>query len=642
MKKNYTQKGQSLVELLVAIAVMAIILPAILTGFVSSNDNKAQQTQRLVGVPLLKEAEEATRVFRSANWTAFAVNGTYHPAIAGSTWVLSPGSETINGYTRSVVISDVYRDASGSIVSVGGTIDPSTKKIVATVSWTKPYASSASSTFYLTRYIGNSTLVDTSYADFNAGIKSNVVIASASGGEVQLGPIGGADWCNPNLSITALDLPKSGVANAISAIEGHVFAGTGDNSSGVSYASVNISNTNPPLATISGTANGYKTNDLFGEAGYAYIATDNNAKEVVILNLSTPPTYSEIGYFDAPGNGNGNSVFVSGNIGFMTSGTKLYAFDLSSKVGSRPQLGVVTLAGQGMSIYVVGSYVYVAVAGTTVELQIVQVSPDGKTLTIVGQADVNGQAGKKVFVNSDGTRAYIATDVSATEKDFFIIDTSTKTGNRNVIGSYNSNGMAPKGITAVSKYGISRGVLVGTGGLEYQVIDLYDETHPASCGGINIDTGINGLSSVIEADNDVFSYIITGDASSELKIIAGGFGNEFTQSGIFESKTFDALNTVTFNRFSATIASPSATNLKYQVAVADANQATGSCTGATFSYVGPDLTSGTYFATSSAIPLSTTGTYKNPARCFRYKAFFSTTDITKSPILYDMTVNYSP
>ena len=58
-------------------------------------------------------------------------------------------------------------------------------------------------------------------------------------GEVVLGATGGVgDWCQPTLAITALDLPKSGVANAISAIQGTLAAGTGENASGVSYANV--------------------------------------------------------------------------------------------------------------------------------------------------------------------------------------------------------------------------------------------------------------------------------------------------------------------------------------------------------------------------------------------------------------------
>ena len=445
---------------------------------------------------------------------------------------------------------------------------------------------------------------------------------------MQLSAGGGGNWCQPNLSITALDLPKSGVANAISAIEGKGFAGTGDNSSGISYASIAISNTHPPVATVSGTFDGFKTNDgIFGDADYAYLATDTNSKEVEIVDLThiTNGKYSEAGYFNAPGNGTGNSVFVLGSVGYMTSGNHLYTFDLSSKSGSRPQLGSVTLAGTGAKVYVVGNYAYVAISEETLELQIIQVSDGGRTLSIVGQADVNGHEATDVFVNSTGTRVYLATKSSSSQKEFFIIDVSTKTGSRPTVGSYEANGMNPKGVTVVTG---NKALLVGTGGEEYQVIDISNETSPTRCGGLNIDSGVNGISSVLEQDGDTYSYIITGDTAAEFKIIEGPATN-----GTYTSPSFDAGSDVYFNSFTVNHIVPSSTLIQYEVAVAAA--VNNSCSGVNFSYAGP-------FATSSALP-STTGNaaYQNPGRCIKYKVTFSTADPTQTPILYDISFNYS-
>ena len=305
--QSYT-KGQSIIELILAIGLASVFLPALLTGLVSSREGYAQQNQRLDAAYLLREAEEAVRVVRENSWSQIANNGTYHPVISGNTWSLAGNAESVSGFTRSIVISDVYRDAGGSISS-SGNIDPSTKKTVLTVSWDGPILSSVSSTAYLTRYVKNAVFAQTTEADFNPGTKVGVEVANTSGGEIVLGAVGYGDWCKPNLTIAAIDLPKSGVANAITAIEGRVFAGTGENASGVSFADVTISNTNPPAAAVSGTFDGFKTNGVFGEANYAYLATDNNSKEIEIINISQVP-YTEAGYFNAPGIGNGNSIFV--------------------------------------------------------------------------------------------------------------------------------------------------------------------------------------------------------------------------------------------------------------------------------------------------------------------------------------------
>lgn len=625
------QKGQSLIELLLTIALVSIFFPALLTGFASTRNNRAVKDQRQLATAYLNEAQEAIRVVRANGWSNLSP-GTYHPIVSGSTWILTSGSELIDSnFTRQIVIENVNRDGNGNI-SQNGTLDPSTKLITISVSWNLPFPNSVSAASYLTRHDSN-IHTDTTIADFS-GTVQEVTVSATTGtsipndGQVQLSAGGGGNWCQPNLSITALDLPKSGVASAISAIEGKGFAGTGDNSSGISYASIAISNTHPPVATVSGTFDGFKTNDgIFGDADYAYLATDTNSKEVEIVDLThiTNGKYSEAGYFNAPGNGTGNSVFVLGSVGYMTSGNHLYTFDLSSKSGSRPQLGSVTLAGTGAKVYVVGNYAYVAISEETLELQIIQVSDGGRTLSIVGQADVNGHEATDVFVNSTGTRVYLATKSSSSQKEFFIIDVSTKTGSRPTVGSYEANGMSPKGVTVVTG---NKALLVGTGGEEYQAIDISNETSPTRCGGLNIDSGVNGISSVLEQDGDTYSYIITGDTAAEFKIIEGPATN-----GTYTSPSFDAGSDVYFNSFTVNHIVPSSTLIQYEVAVAAA--VNNSCSGVNFSYAGP-------FATSSALP-STTGNaaYQNPGRCIKYKVTFSTADPTQTPILYDISFNYS-
>ncbi|MBI5613897.1 hypothetical protein HY947_03145 [Candidatus Gottesmanbacteria bacterium] len=639
MKKKYLTRGQALVEFLVASALAVLILPSLLTGLVSSRLGKAQTNQRLEATTLEKEAQDALRNIRDTSWSAISTNGTFHPTSSSSTWSLSPGSETVNGYTRSIIVADTYRDANGAIAS-SGTLDPSTKKITISVSWNTPVPSQASETLYLTRQ-KNLTYTQTTNIDFNAGTINKVTVTNVSGGEITLGSGGLADWCSPTLTLATLDLPKNGEANAISAIPGRIFAGTGENSSGVSFANINVTDTSPPTSQILGTFDGYKTNGVFDESNYAYLATDNNAKEVVIIDLTQqdPITkkYSEVGYFNAPGNGLGKSVFVSGNIGFVTDANMLYTFDLSSKTGSRSQLGSKQLTANGTKVVINGSYAFVSIAGATQELQIVQFSSDGKTLTIVGSADVNGQAANDVSVNASGTRAYLATGADPSKKEFFIIDTSSKTGNRPVIGSYEANGMNPKAVAIATA---NKAILVGTGGEEYQVINLTNETAPVRCGGIQVNDGINGIASVIEGDGDVYSYIITEESEEELKIIQGGPGGTYTNAGTFTSSIFDAGAPSAFNRFDVTQAVPNQTSIAYQVAGADA--VGGNCASAVFSFVGPDGTSNTSYTNSGQIPFSTSGAYKNPARCFRYKVSLSSSDPSASPILYDFAVNYSP
>ena len=632
------QNGQSLIELLITIALSAILIPALLTGFFVTREGRAQQEQRLLATAYAKEAQEAVRIVARNGWNNL-VNGTHHPIVSGSTWTFSSGSEAIGNLTRQIEIGDVQRDSNGEIVDSGGTLDPSTKEIIITVSWNSPLPTNVSSILYLSRF-RNDAFIHTTQEDFEDGTLDGVIVTNDDGGEVTLGAGGGGNWCSPNLSIAALDLPKQGVANAISAIEGELFIGTGENASGVSLANVSVSNTYPPVASIIGTFDGYKTNDVFGEANYFYVATHRPNREIVIVDISSSP-FSETGYYNPPPDieDGAQGIYVVGNVGYAVVTNKLYTFDLSSKTGSRPSIDGdgVTLAGNGNKIAVIDNYAYVSISSTTTQLQIIDIS-NPANLTVVGSASVNGGAGQDVFVNSTGTRAYLATAASATQAEFFIIDIETKTGSRPVMGSYEASGMSPRGITVVTG---NRAILVGTNGEEYQVINIVNEANPVRCGGLNIDTGVNGVASIIEADGDAYSYILTGDQNSELKIIEGGPGGQFSTSGEFTSSAFDASAEALFNRIITNFIQPFNTLIQFQIGVVDL--ISGTCESATYNFIGPDGTSNTFFVSSSAAPLLNNGQgYTNPGRCIKYKAFLSTNDPLSSPILNDFSVNYSP
>jgi len=630
-------KGQTLVEILVVFAISAVFLPALLTGLFTTREGKSQQKQKLEAIALLSESEEAVRSIRGKNWAGIATNGTYHPAVLINEWALTSGIEIINGFQRKIEVENVYRDSSGNISS-NGSLDPSTKKITHTISWETPYSSSVSTTSYLTRFLENLYRLDTTEQDFLAGLQTGVTITNTDDGEILLGSGGFGEWCAPNLTATTLDLPKSGQANALSVIEGVAFAGTGENASGESFVKINLNNTNPPTANIAGTFSNYKTNDVYGEQNYGYIASDTNSKELIILDISQTP-FTEIGYYNGSGSTNADDLFIKGNTGFITQGNYLRNFDLTSHSGSRPSVDSdgVQLAGTGTAVVVIGNYAYVSISGASIEMQIVDLS-NPTNMVVVGQADVDGQGAKDIFVNETGTRAYIAAGQSASQQELFIIDITTKTGNRPVIGSYDTNGMNPRAITVVPG---NRAIIVGDGAEEYQVINISSESNPVRCGGIEVSSGVRDLASVLESDGDAYSYIVTGDSASEFKIIVGGPGGNYSSAGEYESSIFDPGSESVFNRVDMSHVVPQNTTLRYQISVAD--QVNGSCTNSNYIYVGPDGTTSTYFTNSSALPLDDDGVgFENPGRCFRYKAYLTTTDTSMSPVVYSVGINYSP
>ncbi len=676
--KNF-KKGQSLLEIIIVLGMLSIVLPALITGLVSSREGKAQQQQRVRGVSLMQEAIEAAKSVRGRDWATFAVSGTYYPQVdnVNHRWNLVTCTpvcpQTSDGFTTNVVIADVYRDTNGNIVTIGGTLDPSTKKISATVSWTTPSVSSITTSIYVTRYksIG---VTQTTQADFNAGARVNTYITNTSGGEVVLGAGGGGgDWCIPSFQVTDFTLLRNGVNNAIAATDtasgSRVFIGTGSNSSGVSLNDVKLSNSDPPTVLSSKSFDGYKTNDIYGESNasgttvYAYLATDNNAKEVVIVDLNQytdPPTnskYKEIGSIDIPDARNGDQVYVLNDkayiAGTRSGSSKLFIYNLSADrtTATLQNASGYTLNGTAKELIVGagGQYAYVATDTSSNNFEIINVSnaasPSRASITTVGSS----QTGVDLSVLNSETTVYVAVSYSAVAgaKNVYKIDTTNKSAP--VVGlGYNTGGMNPTGIVWVTG---NRVIVVGTGGTyQYQVLssDTMALCSPTSV--LQYANGVIGIASVLQSSNGfAYSYInVNENNTPKLKIILGGAGGQYVGTGTFISSTIDSGSVTAFNGFSATVNQPASTTIGVKVGVA--SPINNSCaTVSNFTYLGPNGDPTNSFVIGSdpttisgAIPLLNSGNYNNPGRCFKYKVFFDTSDPAHSPTLYDFTVNYSP
>lgn len=636
-------------EVLFAIALTAIILPAMLTGLISSRQGISQQQQRIQAIALLKEAEEVVRNVKEQSWSNVMNDGTYHPLTVSNEWSLASGPETVGDFERRIEISSIQRDSNGAIVESGGTIDPSTKKVVIRILWSQPYNSEASSTLFLTRYGENAIEIVTTVSDFEAGTLDQTTVVDNSGGEVELGSGGGfGNWCNPILSVTTVNLSRQGVPTAISAIEGSVVTGTGGNASGPTFVETGVSGNSPPTATFVGEYTNAKANGVFVEGNYGYVATDTNSEEFIILDTSqysNPPTntrFVKVGYFNAPGNVDGHTIFARGNVGYAVAVDKFYTIDLSSHSGSRPQINTntVTLAGVGNKVVVVGNYAYVAVNSITTPLQVIDVS-NPVTPTIVAAASLTNQPGIDVAVNASGTRAYLISPyVSSSTPNVRIFDISNLTTPLPTVGSgYNTNVMNPRGISIATG---NRLIVVGQNGTrQYQVVNISNENNPVACGdGMTITNGANAVSTVLQADGYAYSYVVTGDTNAELKIILGGSGGTFSNNGTFTSAPIDPGNSVVYNYFTPSFIEPVGTQVRFRVAVAQ--PVNNNCDDPTYTFVGPDGTESSYYDGEGAIPYNLIGTFSNPGRCFKFRAYLSTSDYTSSPILYDVTVNYSP
>ncbi len=390
------------------------------------------------------------------------------------------------------------------------------------------------------------------------------------------------------------------------------------------------------------------------------------------------------GYECLPGNGT-DRKYSAGETGTSWSDTATPAHASTCADGGNVELYATN------DIYPVttggSTYIYAAVgAGTNPEFNIANVTnvPDGVSSPTVsskscgrasggnsgwklaGSYDFNTASGTEeaansVFAKSDGTRAYISSNGGASSKQFYILNTTTKTAPTFLSGANNGTGPSTGYYTgtganaelfprrSMTVLNGQRVVLVGNDGVtngsdaqEYQVLNSETEATPTYCGGINFDQGFNDLTSVTEADYDNFVYMVANTNVNELKIIQGGPDGTYNAAGSYDSRVFDTGFNTTYNRFFTSTSIPANTSLKFQLAVADA--VSGSCTGASYDFVGPDGTASTYYqATGSAVLVGDfSNFYHNPGRCMKYRAFFDSYDQNQTAVLNDLTVNYSP
>lgn len=132
--KNKFQSGQSIIEFIVGAAILVIIGTSATVALVGSYSANTLSQQESQASSFGQEAIAAVESIRNQNWGNLT-NGTHGLSNASGSWIFAAGSSDTNGiYTRSVTVSDVYRN-NGQIVSSGGSIDPNTKLAEVQVSW---------------------------------------------------------------------------------------------------------------------------------------------------------------------------------------------------------------------------------------------------------------------------------------------------------------------------------------------------------------------------------------------------------------------------------------------------------------------------------------------------------------------------
>ncbi len=347
MKKS----GFLLTEVLLALGIFSVLLLAFSYLFLIGLSSSYYSGQEVQAQALLSESLEVARIVRQESWDHL-LNGTFYPHFENGSWslVATTSAETVGHFARKIEISDCYRNEDGELVAEPGLLDPSTKKILSSVSWQGVIAKTASAAAYLTRYLDNLVWKQTSQAEFDAGEKEYVETTLVYDGEVQLqggcqeNPAGA--WIYDEKFQNTWQIHPSAKDNIkeITQSEGQVYEGEKAlELSSFSGASTKLRN-KENVCTL-----GFKRLEF-----YAYNSANilqsfqiggHWDQEFVEVSLS-PQTWEHISlpYADIAGGDEVNFDFIFFRAGNYQAGTKFYLdnITLASGIGGYYQLGTLT------------------------------------------------------------------------------------------------------------------------------------------------------------------------------------------------------------------------------------------------------------------------------------------------------------
>ena len=124
-----------MIEILAAVAILGVTLTSVLglINFSLTAASLAKQTTQADA--RAQEAMEAVRNIRDSDW-AKLTNGNHGLTKTLGYWDFLGTENVVDGFTRTILIEGVYRDANNNMAE-SGNADPNTRKTTVIVSWSE-------------------------------------------------------------------------------------------------------------------------------------------------------------------------------------------------------------------------------------------------------------------------------------------------------------------------------------------------------------------------------------------------------------------------------------------------------------------------------------------------------------------------
>lgn len=451
---NTNLTGFSTVELLLSVALFAIIATAVVGGLVYGREGARLSLRRNQALLVAVEGLEAARTIRDGDF-ANLTDGTHGIDSGLGEWELSGSSDTVGEFTRALTIASV---------------DANRKNITSTVTWQQ------------TPLRSGSLSLSTMLTNWRA------LIATAG------------DWANPAMQ-GFLDLLGNNNGLKVDLYGDYAVVVS---SSTPGFNMVDISDSANPsltssLLTISSPQN------VVVDGDYAFVASSSNTQELQVADISTPATPVLADSFNASRNHDANAFAVDSNYGYLVrnNGTpEIHSFDISNPT-SVSELDILNLSIANIfDIVIVGSYAFLGSSSNSDELAVIDIS-DPNNLSLLTTLDLTGNS-DAYALTTYGNYLY----VGRSDGRLDIVDITTPTAPSTV--SFYAAGGAIRDLDTNGD-GTLLFVASDANAAEFQVIDVSTPASSALYGSIDFASDLNGL--VYDATND--RIIAVGEDNNE-------------------------------------------------------------------------------------------------------------------------------
>ncbi len=445
----HSQNGASLLEVLVAIGISATAVVSaflLLTSGVQISNTSRNAFQ---AISLAEEGLEASRSIRDLGWNALAT-GTHGLVFTASAWGFQATSDTIDGFTRQVTVTERSTNE---------------RQVEATVRWAG--ALNRVQSFTLTTLLSNFR---------------NVVAQRLFG-----------NWQNPR-TLGTIDLGPGNQGRSLAVRNGIVYmAASAESESKPDFFVIDAtSGTHPVILARLNTGPGLVSIAVNGV--FAYAANNDENSQLQTINITNTSSPALINSFRFGSNGEeGTAVAVSSTTVYAAtkqgSGPEFFVVNVANPT-SPTVLGTLKVGATVNHIHLFGTFAYLATASSTCTFFIVDVSnPVHPVGSACGNLPGTNEA-LGVYVNDQDNRAYVvrrqATGVNTPELTIFDV----------------SNPRAPLLLGTLEFPADIRGIFAADGlamlgtSLSNQEFQMYTVSNPATptwYSGLNFSQVVNDL-----------------------------------------------------------------------------------------------------------------------------------------------------